>query len=229
MEKLSQKIILLEDEAIIPKILDGEVALFEVLIRRYNPLLYKIARNYGLNHEDAEDTMQETYVAAYTQLKNFRHEASFKTWISRIQVHKCYHKLNYGAAKYESQSGELMTENASPVHPTGQDTEKTVANKELGRILERSLQHLPLPYRTVFLLREIEGFSVAETAELLDISPVNVKVRANRARAMLQKELEQFYSSAELYEFHLDYCDKMVKRVFEIIAHTELYGSENVY
>jgi RNA polymerase sigma-70 factor (ECF subfamily) len=98
------------------------------------------------------------------------------------------------------------------------DTEKAVLNKELGKVLEESLQQIPIAHRSVFLLREIEGFSVAETAELLGITPVNVKVRLNRAKAMLQKQLEKFYSAADLYEFHLAYCDKIVKNVFERIA-----------
>ena len=106
------------------------------------------------------------------------------------------------------------------MYATNQDTERIVVNKELAKILEESLQHLPMPYRSVFLLREIEGFSVAETAELLNITQVNVKVRTNRAKAMLQKQLEKFYSSMELYEFHLTYCDKIVKKVFEQIATT---------
>jgi RNA polymerase sigma factor (sigma-70 family) len=207
----------LRDEEIVSKILDGEKALFEVIIRRYNPLLYKIARNYGLNHQDAEDIMQETYVTAYFDLKNFRGEASFKTWITRIQLNKCYHKLHYGAPKYEASEAEFNHHNAEPMHTAKQDTEKTVLNKELSRVLEQSLQHLSQPYRNVFLLREIEGFSVAETAELLDLSEVNVKVRTARAKVMLQKYIEQYYSSVEVYEFNLVYCDKMVKNVFEKI------------
>lgn len=216
MEKLSNKIVLLKDEEIIPKILGGETALYEVLIRRYNPLLYKISKSYGLNHQDAEDVMQESYVAAYTELKNFRGDASFKTWLTKIHLHKCSYKLSYGHLKYESP--EAQPENEIPMYTSNQDTERIVINKELAKILEESLQHLPITYRSVFLLREIEGFSVAETAELLNISQVNVKVRTNRAKAMLQKQLEKFYSSMELYEFHLSYCDKIVKKVFDQIA-----------
>jgi RNA polymerase sigma-70 factor (ECF subfamily) len=90
-------------------------------------------------------------------------------------------------------------------------------NKELAKVLEESLQALPLIYRNVFVLREIEGFSVAETAELMNITPVNVKVRLNRAKVLLQKQLEGYYSSADIYEFHLRYCDKIVEGVFQRI------------
>ncbi len=206
------------DEQLAEKISGGEIALFEILIRRYNPLLYKIARSYGLCHEDAEDAMQESYVAAYTQLRQFRQDASFKTWLTKIHLNKCYHKVNYGAIKYEQTGSSFINDNTAPMNVSKQDPEQSVDNKELGKLLEESLQHLPLHYRSVFLLREIEGFSVQETADLLNISAVNVKVRTNRAKALLQKQLEQYYSSAEIFEFHLKYCDKIVERVFKIIS-----------
>jgi len=219
MEKLRVKAGLLPDEAIIQKILSGETALFEVLIRRYNSLLYKIARSYGLLHHDAEDMMQETHFAAYTKLATFRNEASYKTWITRILLHKCYHKLHYGFGKYEETAPDLLTENNLPMQDSAkQNTERTVINKELAKVLEQSLQQLPLPYRSVFVLREMEGFSVAETADLLQLTATNVKVRLNRAKAMLQKQLEQVYSATEIFEFHLQYCDKIVHHVFDRIA-----------
>lgn len=219
MEKLKLKAGLLTDNEVIEKIIDGETALFEVLIRRYNGLLYKIARSYGLPHHDAEDVMQETHFAAYTSLGSFRKQASYKTWLTRIVLHKCYHKLNDGRHKYEEAHIEGLTETTQlmPV-PAKQNTERVVINKELGRVLEESLQELPLAYRNVFVLREIEGFSVIETADLLQITATNVKVRLNRAKAMLQKQLEQVYSSAEIFEFHLMYCDKIVHNVFNRIA-----------
>src|SRR4051812_40376008 len=110
MEKQQVKTSLLRDEEIIQKILDGETALFEVLIRRHNPLLYKIARSYGLHHHDAEDVMQETHFAAYTKLGTFRKEALYRTWLTRILLHQCYHKLNYGHGKYEEANNDLLTE-----------------------------------------------------------------------------------------------------------------------
>jgi len=96
-------------------------------------------------------------------------------------------------------------------------TEDVLLNRELALILEKSLQGIPVIYRTVFVLREVEGFSIAETAELLYITPVNVKVRLNRAKALLQKQIEQFYSSADLYSFNLVYCDAIVQKAFEKI------------
>jgi RNA polymerase sigma factor (sigma-70 family) len=220
METLQHKTSYATDEEIIEKILRGETMLFEVLIRRYNSLLYKIARSCGFNHHDAEDLMQECHIAAFMYLKTFRREASYKTWLTKIHLNRCYHKLNCGHVKYEEASDELITDRSLFVEAVteNKETENWVINKELGKVLEESLQQIPLSYRSVFILREIEGFSVAETAELLGITPLNVKVRLNRSKAMLQKQLERFYSAADLYEFHLVYCDKIVKNVFERIS-----------
>lgn len=208
------------DGDIIRKVLKGETAFFEILIRRYNPVLYKIARSYGFNHADAEDLMQDVHVAAFQQLAQFGHRATYKTWISKIMVNKCLYKLRYGYFRYEVPDGERISEEAVPALTlqSGIATEKTVLNKELSRALECSLQQIPLSYRCVFILREVEGFSVAETADLLEISTVNVKVRLNRAKALLQKQLEQLYTSSELYEFNLVYCDGIVSRVFALIS-----------
>jgi RNA polymerase sigma-70 factor (ECF subfamily) len=215
MEKAASPSVLPEEE-IIRKIIDGEKALFEVLIRRYNSVLYKIARCYGFNHQDAEDIMQETHVSAFTNLKNFQHKASYKTWVSKILIHKCVYKLSYGYFKNEQPGSDKMHENVKPMFDQPKmATETIVLNKELSKVLEKSLAEIPLTYRTVFILREVEGFNTNETAELMNSTPVNVKVRLNRAKALLQKKLESFYSSTDIYEFNAVYCDAMVKRVFE--------------
>jgi RNA polymerase sigma-70 factor (ECF subfamily) len=208
------------DGEIISRILSGGTALFEVLIRRYNPLLYKLARTYGLNHHDAEDVMQETHFAAYCQLRGFRGDAAYKTWLTKIHLHKCYHKANERHMKYEQPDDSLITEQSTFMHTSGekQQTERAIMSRELGRVLELSLQQLPLIYRNVFVLREVEGFSVADTAEMLGVTAVNVKVRLNRAKTLLQKQLERYYSAAEIYEFHFRYCDKIVDGVLDRIG-----------
>ena len=105
-------------------------------------------------------------------------------------------------------------------------TEKVLLNKELSNVLEKSLTGIPEIYRMVFVLREVEGFSVAETAELLDITPINVKVRLNRAKTLLQKEIEQFYCQADLYSFNLIYCDAVVHNVFGRIGNGDGHDSQ---
>jgi len=210
------------EQEIIQKILNGEMALFEVLIRRHNAILYKIARSYDFNHEEAKDLLQETHIAAYQNLKKFEARSSYKTWIAKIMVNKCLYKLNYGSSKYEI-SHNIIDENSQPMFsPKKRSTETDVLNKELSHILEKSLEKIPVHYRTVFILREVEGLSVAETAEMLNLTPVNVKVRLSRAKTLLQKELEKYYSKTQLYDFNLIYCDSVVKNVFDVIQNLEV-------
>ena len=205
------------EEEIIQKILNGEMALFEVLIRRYNSILYKIARSYDFDHEAAKDLLQDTHIAAYQNLKNFEGRSSYKTWIAKIMVNKCLYKLSYGSGKYET--SQIVDENSQPMFSSKkQSTEAKVLNRELSNILEKSLEKIPVHYRTVFILREAEGLSIAETAEMLNITPVNVKVRLNRAKTLLQKELEKYYTTTQLYDFNLIYCDSVVKNVFDAIG-----------
>jgi len=205
------------EQNIIQKIVNGETALFEILIRRYNAVLYKIARSYGFDHEEAKDLLQETHITAYQKLKQFESRSLYKTWISKIMVNKCLYKLSYGKGKYEI-AHQLIDENSQPMFSSKkQNTESSVLNKELSHILETSLERIPVHYRMVFLLREVEGFSVAETADMLGLTTVNVKVRLNRAKTLLQKELEKYYPKAQLYDFNLIYCDEVVKNVFEAI------------
>jgi RNA polymerase sigma factor (sigma-70 family) len=221
MKELLNEIATLTDNAIMERVVEGEVALFEILIRRYNPVIYKIARSYDFNHQDAEDLMQETHVSAYENLARFEGRASYKTWVSRIMVNKCLYKLKYGPHKRETFTEQIQeTFQLSPMKRTSQP-EESLVNKELSAILERSLQQVPVIYRTVFVLREVEGLSVAETAELLGVSPGNVKVRLNRAKALLQQEIGQVYSRTEIYSFNLVYCDVIVERVFARIREIE--------
>lgn len=210
---------LLNEHEIIEKILNGEMALFEILIRRHNDVLYKIARSFGFNHQDAEDIMQDVHVIAFSKLSNFEGRSSYKTWISKIMVNKCMYRLNHGYYLKEMLPGEI-SESVNPVNVVTSpvNPEQKMINNELAAVLEKSLQKIPVIYRTVFVLRQIQEYSVAETAGILDISPVNVKVRLNRAKALLQKELEEVYNQAEIFSFNLIYCDAIVKKVFDKIG-----------
>ena len=111
-----------------------------------------------------------------------------------------------------------VSENSKPMFTrSNNDTDKMVQSRELGHIIENTLAKIPLGYRMAFSLREINGLSVSETASLLHISEVNVKVRVNRAKTMLRTEIEKTYSPGELFEFNLIYCDAMVQNVMKKI------------
>jgi RNA polymerase sigma-70 factor (ECF subfamily) len=212
------------DAEIISRINEGDIKLFEILIRRYDPFLYKIGRSYRYNHEDTQDLMQDAYINAFRSLKKFENRASFKTWLTRIMLNGCYQKKH--KLSFKNEIGEYsQNEKSDALFEQSYNNEKMAINKELGRVIEKAVHNMPEDYRIVFTLRELNGLNVAETAQALDISESNVKVRLNRAKGMLQKEIKKMYSPGEIFEFNLIYCDTMVNRVMEKIY--ELIKSEN--
>ncbi len=201
---------------VIGRIINGEKALYEIIVRRFNPFLYKIGRSYNYNHEDTQDLMQETFIDAYKNLLQFEGRADFKTCIIRIMMNNCYRKRE--KASFKNEIMQAANDYSNPMFSNGNsDTEKIIQNRELGHIIESALRKIPFDYRMVFSLREINGLSVSETAEMLCISEANVKVRLNRAKIMLRRDLENAYSANELFEFNLIYCDPMVENVMNKI------------
>lgn len=201
---------------IIGRIIRGEKSLYELIVRRFNPYLYKIGRSYNYNHEDTQDLMQDTFIDAYKNLNQFEGRASFKTWIIRIMMNNCYRKKR--KSSFKNEIIQDMNDNSKPMFISGNnDTEKTIQNRELGHIIEKALVNIPFDYRMVFSLREINGLNVSDTADLLEISESNVKVRLNRAKSMLRKEIESNYVAGELFEFNLIYCDAIVENVMKSI------------
>lgn len=206
----------LTEANITTRILEGEHPLYEIIVRRFNPCLYRIGRSYNYNHQDTQDLMQDTFIDAYRSLAQFAGRSDFKTWIIRIMMNNCYRKREKSSFKYEM--AQDLNDNATPMFTTpDRDTGNVVRNHELGHIIEEALGRIPFDYRIVFSLREINGLKVSETAALLGISESNVKVRLNRSKAMLRSELEKAYSPQELFEFNLVYCDAVVDDVMKKI------------
>ncbi len=206
----------LTEEAIIERVLNGEKSLYEIIVRRLNPDIYKIGRSYNYSHEDTQDLMQNTFIDAYRNLNKFEGRSRFKTWIIRIMMNNCYHmREKYGNKMEFSQE---IKENSIPMFSSSRnDGHKVVHNHELAKIIENALSRIPFDYRIVFSLREINGLNVSETSELLDISESNVKVRLNRAKSMLRAHIEKEYSTSDLFEFNLIYCDAIVENVMKKI------------
>lgn len=204
----------LSEVEVIDKIIEGDHALFEVLIRRYNPYLYKLGRSYGYFHHDAEDLMQETFIHAYENLKKLNNKEYFKTWLIRIMLNECYRKNHKASSQKEIVTDTFLFEKSIPMFSdnNNDDTERKVGNRELNSVIERAIEHIPIDYRLVFSLRELNGLSVQETAKTLNITETNVKVKFNRAKAMLRKEVEKMYSAEDIFQFNLIYCDKIVEK-----------------
>ena len=206
----------LSETQIAERILKGEKSLYEIIVRRFNPTLYKIGRSYNYNHEDTEDLMQDTFVDAYKNLSLFEGRSNFKTWIIRIMLNNCFRKKEKAGFKNEIQQD--VNDNSKPMFThSNNDTTQKILNHELGNIIEEALKKLPEDYRMVFALREINGLNVAETAALLQISAANVKVRLNSSKSMLRAEIEKSYAAEELFEFNAVYCNAMTDRVMKII------------
>jgi RNA polymerase sigma factor (sigma-70 family) len=209
------------DLQIIQKIAGGETELFEIIIRRNNAFLYKVGRSYKYNHEDTQDLMQDTYIDAFNHLSGFENRSSFKTWIIKIMLNKCFKKQQKWSFKHVAPTE--IDDTSLPMFSNEQhtDTNKAVMNKELSFVIENALQQVPVDYRLVFTLREINGLNVSETADTLNISEANVKARLSRAKTMLRKEVEKTYSAEEIFEFNLVYCDAMVERVMKQLKNVE--------
>ena len=215
----------LSDEEVVTRVLAGETGMFEIIMRRHNQLLYGVARAILRNDGEAEDVMQDAYVRAYEHLGQFAGRAKFSTWLTRIAVHEALAR-QHRAHRYQAlepiseQEGDPMDRFAS----LALNPEQQASNSEIRRLLEEAVEKLPDAYRTVFMLRDVEDMSTTDTADVLEITEDNVKVRLHRARALLRKSL---YARAgmerkEAFDFHAVRCDRVVKNVFERIQQLAL-------
>jgi RNA polymerase sigma factor (sigma-70 family) len=197
------------DSEIIEGILKGHKQWFELLIRKYNQRLYRVAKGILWDEGVIEDVMQDTYIKAYQQLSKFENRSSFSTWITRILINEC---LMMKRKKMPVDSEALNIE-----VPDNRTPEKTAMNKELKKILEGAIESLPEKYRLVFVMREVEEMSISETSESLEISENNVKARLSRAKEMLRNNLTSEITSSQLLDFNLIRCDRIVKNVMSRI------------
>ena len=203
----------LSDPEIVNRILSGEIALYEIIMRRYNPYLFKIGKSYGFSQPDTEDLIQDSYLNAYTNLNKFENRSTLKTWLVKIMLNNCYHKTRKFSFKKEIPT-EISEKNAGiPMFMQQTNTGKAIMNNELKHILEEALLQLPEAYRMVFTLRELNGMSTRETSETLNISEANVKVRLKRAKSILRNEIKKMYTPEEIFEFNLIYCNRIVENV----------------
>jgi RNA polymerase sigma-70 factor, ECF subfamily len=206
----------LTDEQIVASVLNGQAALFELIMRRYNQRLYRVARAILRNDTEAEDVMQETYVRAYQHLDQFAHRASFSTWITRIAVYESLARLRNRSRVVELDATKDDSAERLELPSTLADPEKQLSIRQLNQTLEAAILSIPQKYRTVLILRDVEQLSTSETAACLEISEQNVKVKLLRARAMVRKALYSLAgaTSSEAFLFRATRCDRMVQEVF---------------
>ena len=207
------------DDALIKRICAGETSCFEVLMRRHNERIYRTVRAVLGDDADVEDVMQQAYVNAYQHLDRFENRARFSTWMTRIAINEAYARLR---KRHRNEPAPWEDDHAMADEPeaAGPSPEQIAARQEINALLERAVDTLSVPNRTVFVLRSVEGLSTAETAECLDVSEELVKVRLHRARTELRRMLDERFGAAtrEVFEFHAPRCDRIVAAVMARIA-----------
>jgi RNA polymerase sigma-70 factor (ECF subfamily) len=202
----------LSDEEVVRRVLGGDTALFEIILRRYNQRIYRAIRAIVRREEEIEDAMQQAYVSAYEHLHQFADRARFSTWLTRIAI-------NEALARVRKRNHTLVTigENdaVEEIESREPDPEQQAVASQLREVTEREVAALGESYRAVFILREVEGLSTEETAECLSVSEDVVKTRLHRARAMLRDNLYRRagVTLQTLFTFGNARCDRVVAAV----------------
>src|SRR3954469_3367951 len=201
----------------------GDGSAFELIMRRHNRRLFRLARSLLRSDAEAEDVLQEAYVRAYARLGELAEPRALATWLARIVANEALGRGRSAARvvsleEYRARAGRADTEGDGPAGEPASDRpdlERLAASSELRRLLEAAVDALPEEFRTVFVLREVEGLSTAETAAHLALRPETVKTRLHRARRLLQERLGErlLPLSPSLFEFQGRRCDRIVGRV----------------
>jgi RNA polymerase sigma-70 factor, ECF subfamily len=204
------------DLQVIEQVRAGNTALYEIIMRRYNQRLYRIARAILRDDGEAEDVIQDAYVRAYQHLDQFAGHAAFSTWLTRIAVHEALRRLRLRNRSPQMEDIGRDEEGPMRLVETSPDPEQRASMMELRRVLEEAVLELPDQYRSVVMLRDVEELSTSETAAALELTEQNVKVRLHRGHAMMRDRfLARLGSNGrEAFPFMGSRCDQVVQGVF---------------
>jgi RNA polymerase sigma-70 factor (ECF subfamily) len=216
---------MVSDMDIVKRVLDGDTAGFELIMRRYNRRLFRIARSVLRNDADAEDVVQDAYIRAYEHLPGFEGKGAFSAWLARIALNEALGRLRGADAARnrisfddpeESEEANYMANLISTLPSPEQNT----ARGEVRHLLEAAIDALPDAYRMTFIMCGVEEMSVAETADCLEVEPATVKTRYHRARNILRQQLSGLVDSTagEAFSFDGERCDRIVSGVFLRLA-----------
>ena len=216
----------LPDTEIVRRVRAGDITVFEILMRRHNQRVYRVVRAVVKDEADVEDVMQQAYINAFTHLHQFEDRSQFSTWLIRIALHEAFgrrrktKKAETTTARNRSDAdddrGEFMDTLTSPEA----DPERQAYAEELRRVLEAAVDTLPETYRTVFMLRDIEGLSTSETGRGLGLGDEAVKTRLHRARVMIRRAVTVRIGevAAGAFRFHAPRCDRVVSAVLARVS-----------
>lgn len=204
------------DEEIVERVKAGETALYEILMRRYNQRLYRVTVSIVRDGAEAEDVMQDAYVRAYAHLEQFAGRAPFSAWLTRIAVNEALARVrmrSHNEQLEEAEGGEVGMKTID----AALDPEQTAASAETAELLESAVLQLPEQYRTVVMLRDVEEMSTKETADALELSEENVKVRLHRGHAIMRSWLLARVGATgkKAFPFMGERCDRVVSRVMD--------------
>jgi RNA polymerase sigma-70 factor (ECF subfamily) len=193
----SPQVALKDDFALVAEAKAGSYAAFDELVNRHEKKIYRLGLNLTGNAEDAEDVLQEAFLKAFLHLPDFREDSRFYTWLVRIAVNEGLMKLRKRRADKSvpiedsvDEEGDVMPREFADWKP---NPEELYAQAEIEEILRNAAQTLSPAFRTVFLLRDVEGLSTQETADVVGISEGAVKARLFRARLQLREELSKVF------------------------------------
>ena len=210
-----------DDVELVERILQRDPRAFETLMRRHNTRLFRVARAILRDDAAAEDAVQDGYLDAYRHLAEFRADAQLGTWLVRIVANHALMRLRkqkrdrvvvpFSGVRSGSQERDEMDIPDNRAEPP----QSATLRGEVRRILERRIDELPVAFRTVFVMREVEEMSVEETAESLGIPPATVRSRLFRARALLREALARDIDVAagDVFSFAGARCDRIVDAV----------------
>jgi RNA polymerase sigma-70 factor (ECF subfamily) len=186
-----------------------------------NRRLYRLARGILRNDSEAEDVVQETYVRAFTHLDRFRGESGLSTWLSRIAINEALTRMRSRKPHVELDTLPEAVLEAQiirfPLSSAASDPEKSMAQREIQRVVEHAVDELPDVFRMVFIARVMEGMTMEETAELLGVRPETVKTRLHRARTMLRENVERKIGPVvmDAFPFAGQRCERLTETVLK--------------
>jgi RNA polymerase sigma factor (sigma-70 family) len=208
-----------EDDSTIARLVaGGDSSAFELLMRRYNRRLYRLARASLSDEAEAKDALQDAYLCAYRCMRQFRGDSALATWLSRIVLNECLARKRRAARRQNVisiVSWESSMERVTDVADSAEGPDNALARAQMRSVLERKVSELPESFRVVFVMRSVEELSVEETAQCLDIPEETVRSRHFRARGMLRESLAKDVDLAErdIFGFEGVQCDGIVANV----------------
>ena len=208
------------DEEVVDRVRAGDTALYEIIMRRYNQRLYRVARAILRDDGEAEDVMQAAYVRAYEHLGQFAGRAPFSAWLTRIAVHEALLRLRKRGRIDQLDDSEIVGGAGPNMAETSPDPEQITTRAELRQLLEEAILDLPEQYRAVLMLRDVEELSTAETADALSLTEENVKVRLHRGHGMVRSWLlaRVGANAKDAFPFMGLRCDRVVRNVLAKVA-----------